>query len=295
MRVSFSTGTFYHRSLGYSLSLAAESGYDGVELVLGPRLLLHGVEPYRRAIQATGVPVLSVHPPFYPLPGWPRASTQAIPRLATTAHDVGATLAVVHTPFVTTAESPRAARYSNGLQLGNEAGRGVMLGLESSQYNKRTRRYYLDDLVNLTRFAQERGCGVTFDTCHAGANGQDILACYEIVRPALCNVHLSDVVWRRGKPRTHRLPGEGTLPLRAFLSMLARDGYNGLITLEIHPRQAGMLSRVRAVRRLRQAAKFVRDAIAPPGAQMPHGSRPPEEPEEPEAPQTPQAPWTTAG
>lgn len=145
----------------------------------------------------------------------------------------------------------------------------MVIGLESSQYNKRTRRYYLDDLANLTSFAQAQGCGVTLDTCHAGANGQDILACYEIVRPALVNVHLSDVVWRNGKPRTHRLPGEGELPLRAFLAALARDGYDGLITLEIHPREVGLLNRARAARRLRQAAEFVRTAIASPARPAP--------------------------
>lgn len=269
MRVSLSTGTFYHRSLAYSLSLAAETGYDGVELVLGPRLLLQGVEPYRRAIQEAGVPALSVHPPFYPLPGWPRSFAQAIPRLAAATQAVGATLAVVHTPFVTSADTPRAQRYTHGLDLGVKAGNGVSLGLESSQYNKRSRRYYLDDLETLARFASERGCLVTFDTCHAGANGQDILACYEIVRPVLGNVHLSDVTWRDGSPRTHRLPGEGSLPLRAFLSTLASDGYDGLVTLEIHPAEVGLIGRRHAARRLRKAAKFVREAIASPASRSP--------------------------
>jgi sugar phosphate isomerase/epimerase len=36
MRISFSTGTFYHRPLAYSLRLARALGYDGVEYVVGP-------------------------------------------------------------------------------------------------------------------------------------------------------------------------------------------------------------------------------------------------------------------
>jgi len=59
MRVSFSSGTFYHRALRYSLELARDAGYDGVEAVLGPGYLARGVEPWRQAIQQTGVPVLS--------------------------------------------------------------------------------------------------------------------------------------------------------------------------------------------------------------------------------------------
>lgn len=267
MRISFSTGTFYHRGLAYSLGLARETGFDGVELVVGARDIIQGAAPYQRAVAASGVPALSVHPPFYPLPGWPRRFTQAIPRLTDITQALGAELCVVHTPFLAGAETSRAQRYSAGLRAGLEVGGGhVGIALESSQYNLRERRYLLDDLRALVDFARVRDCAVTFDTCHAGANGEDLLACYEIVRPALRNVHLSDVVWRDGRPITHRLPGEGALPLAAFLGLLARDGYDGLITLEIHPREAGFWSRARSARRLKKALEFVRGAIAQPAA-----------------------------
>lgn len=267
MRISFSTGTFYHRELAYSLDLAREAGFDGVELVVGARYVLKSIATYQRAVAASGVPVLSVHPPFYLLPGWPRRFTQAIPQLAGITQALGGEFCVVHTPFLANAETPRAQRYTDGLRQGLAAGgQRIQIALESSQYNLRTHRYLLDDLRALVDFAQERGCAVTFDTCHAGANGEDLLECYEIVRPALRNVHLSDVFWRGGKPITHRLPGEGSLPLAAFLGLLARDGYDGLITLEIHPREAGFWSRSRSAHRLKKALAFVRGAIAQPAA-----------------------------
>lgn len=267
MRISFSTGTFYHRGLDYSLTLAREVGFDGVELVVGARYILQGLAPYQRALEQIGVPVLSVHPPFYPLPGWPRRATQAIPRLAGITRALGAGLLVVHTPFLAHADSPRAQRYTAALRLGFAAGdQPMQIALESSQYNERTRRYLLDDLRALADFAGERDCAVTFDTCHAGANGEDVLAGYEIVRPVLRNVHLSDVIWRGGQPKTHRLPGEGALPLQEFLGRLARDGYDGLVTMEIHPAQTSLWSHEQAVRRLRQALEFVRGAIAQPAA-----------------------------
>lgn len=270
MRVSFSTGTYYQRGLRYSLGLARDLGYDGVELVLGPSYLLRGADSLRDAIAQYGVPALSVHPPFYPLPGWPRKASEAIPRLARVSRAVGAELFVVHLPFFTGPDSPRARRFSESLRSSLELGGGaIQIGLETSQVNKRTKRYYLDNLEQLARFAQERGCGVTFDTCHAGANGEDVLACYEILRPVMRNLHLSDVIWRGRKPVTHRLPGEGVLPLAALLGKMARDGYTGLITLEIHPREASFLNTRRARLRLKKALDFVRQHSAPP-----EGARP---------------------
>ncbi|MGZ3583865.1 MAG: sugar phosphate isomerase/epimerase family protein, partial [Ktedonobacterales bacterium] len=152
MRISFSTGTFYHRGLGYSLGLAREVGYDGVELALGPEYTLRGVDYLVRTLQRFGVRALSVHPPFRGLPGWPVRATQVIPLLTTISRQVNAELAVVHTPFVSHEKSPRAERYSLGLRLGQQAVDGaVRLGLESNQYNLRTRRFLLDDLATLTR------------------------------------------------------------------------------------------------------------------------------------------------
>jgi len=154
------------------------------------------------------------------------------------------------------------ARYQAALRMGREAGGGLTLTIESNQYNRRGKRFLLDDLRRLVDFAQEQDCGVTLDTCHAGANGEDLLECYEVVRPALRNVHLSDVIWRSHRPRTHVLPDEGALPLREFLALLAADDYDGLVTLEIHPRYVGFISTARAKRRMGQALAFVRAAIA---------------------------------
>jgi sugar phosphate isomerase/epimerase len=267
MRISFSSGTFYHRPLAYSLRLARTLGYDGVEYVVGPDYFVSGVEPLRRAIDEYATPVLSIHPPFHmlaklPLTNWPRQGGWAWPRTTALGRELGASLAVTHTVFLAGPHVPRVARYQAALRMGRAAGGGLILTIESNQYNRRRKRYLLDDLRRLVDFAQEQECGVTLDTCHAGANREDLLECYEIVRPALRNVHLSDVVWRGAHPRTHVLPGEGELPLRQFLARIADDGYDGLVTLEIHPRYVGLLNTARVERRMGQALEFVRAAIA---------------------------------
>lgn len=258
MRISFSTGIYYHLPLRYSLGLAHELGYDGVEWVVHPGYVLRGLEPVRRAFAESGVRALSVHPPFYRMPGWPRRWDRATERTGALARYVGAELFVVHAALLHSLESPRASQYVSALSRGSLAsGPGIVIGVETGQHTKR-RLYLLDDLPTLVAFCQEHHCGITFDTCHAGANGEDLLESYAIVKPVMRNVHLSDVVWKRGHPHTHRLPGEGDLPLAAFLQQLARDGYDGIVTVESHPRLTGPLSRAEATRRLGQALDFVR-------------------------------------
>jgi sugar phosphate isomerase/epimerase len=272
MRVSLSTGTFYHRGLGYSLGLARDAGFDGVELALGLGYVLCGPEPYNKALQRSAIPVLSVHPPFYPFPGWPMRVSKRMMHVTSAARKLNAQLAVTHVPFITGEQTPRAERFTRAIRLGQKAGGTVLLTLENSQHNKHEWHSLLDDLGELTRFAQERNCGVTFDTCHAGANGEDLLDCYELVRPALRNVHLSDLIWKDGRPVTHVLPGDGELHLERLLAALARDGYDGLITMEIHPREVGLFGRSRHLERLRKAVTFVRAAIAQPATETPSPS-----------------------
>jgi sugar phosphate isomerase/epimerase len=265
MQISFSTGTFYHRGLKYSLDLAQEAGYDGVEMALGLEYSIGGIRRLQRSALGHPVPVLSVHPPFRGLPGWPRQLSLSIPYLVEVTEALGVTSCVLHVPVFYSRASLRAERFILGLQEAQRVTGGTLrIGLENNQYYQRKQRYLLDDLRELVDFAQDCGCGVTFDTCHAGASGEDILACYDIVRPVLYNVHLNDVEFRNGIPHTHILPGQGQLPLDRFLGLLAGDGYDGLITLEMYPSRVGLLGRGRHLEQLRKAIAYVRAALAQP-------------------------------
>jgi sugar phosphate isomerase/epimerase len=267
MRISLSTGTFYHRALGFSLALARDTGCDGVELVLGLGSTLGWpahLERFERAVAQAGVPVLSVHPPLRPLPGWPRGMGERVGRVVATAQRLGAPVVVLHPALYSRAESPRAARYAAAIGAGQRlAGNAVTIAIENNQTVEHARRWVLDPLPALVEFAREHACGITLDTCHVGANGEDLLASYELVRPLLRNIHLSDMRWEAGRARTHLLPGEGILPLDRFLNRLASDGYDGLVTLELHPHAVGLIGRAGAQARLLQALRYVRAAIAP--------------------------------
>jgi len=109
---------------------------------------------------------------------------------------------------------------------------------------------------------------VTLDTCHVGANSEDLLAVYEVVRPLLKNVHLSDARHHGQHVQTHIMPGEGGLPLKELLATMARDGYDGLITLELHPREVGFIGKKRNLERLRHAREFVQSAIGAEAASL---------------------------
>src|SRR5690348_14374088 len=118
MRISFSTGIYYHLPLSYSLGLARDLECDGVEWVVHPGYLLGGLEPVRAAFQASGVPALSIHPPFYPFPGWPRRSSRITARLGALARQLRAEVFVVHAPLVSQPRTQRAQDYAAAIDLG---------------------------------------------------------------------------------------------------------------------------------------------------------------------------------
>ena len=269
MQLSFSTGTFYHRSLSYALNLARDAGFDGVELVAGPEYLWGGLARITRVVSNSAIPILSVHPPLLRLPGWPYSLAERMQRLSELTKAARADTVVVHVPSLVSATSPRSARFTHAIEqaqhlLGPEA----CITLETTQYFRHQTRHLLDDVQRLVEYADARGCGITLDTCHAGANGEDVLECYRIVRPLLRNVHLSDVIVEDHLPHTHRMPGEGMLPLADLLATMSGDGYAGLITLEVRPSQVGLVSRSHQLVRLRQALAFMRSAITA-GAELP--------------------------
>lgn len=277
MRFSFSTGTFYPFSLATSLRLARDLGYDGVEMAMGPEALYLGAARLRRTVERIGVPILSVHPPFASLPGWPRSSSERLPRIAALARDLGAEVAITHTVNFFTPASHRNAIFTRGLaracDIGGDAVSITIENNHSGYARLRGRVAYLDHTDNLVAYARARGCGLTYDTCHAAGSGDDTLAELAAMRPLLRNVHLNDLRWNAPRhslsgrrwigPLGHLVPGDGQLPMRDLLQSLARDGYDGLVTIELHPREIGWWGPGclrRAERALARGLTFMRDA-----------------------------------
>ncbi len=278
-RISCSTGSLYYLPLATALAVIRDAGYEGVELVASPETLVRGMAATQRIIARSGMPALSYHPPLYPFPGWPRGQVEGIMSVAQGAQALGCEVAVVHAPKGYSLATPRAQRYVAGIGAGqaHATRHGFVIGLETTQRPVAKPPMLFDDLDTFLGFTDEHQLSVTLDTCHAAANGDDLLALLPRLGARLRNIHLSDCLRDaagtgpsgsdppsgRRKPRTHRMPGSGnTVDLAAFLGALSRTRYTGLITLEIAPSDLGWWPPSRLARRLAEARAYVATALA---------------------------------
>lgn len=266
LRLSFSTGILYHLPLQTSFALAREAGFDGVELVHGPEVILRGVAYVRRLSREYELPVLSVHPPIVPYPGMYNAR-RTLSRLVALAEAVECDLVVLHTPKTASMQDARWTGFVDAV-LGHRSNPRVRVSLENSGiFYPSDAHYVLHDIRRLGAFAERYDLPVTFDTAHAGTSHYPLLEAFACLNGRVVNVHFSDLVRRPIFPNWrplytfflhHQMPGEGILPLSEFVSMLLDIGYSGALTLEISPTaiRAWNLALVRAS--LAQAVQFVR-------------------------------------
>lgn len=261
MKISFSTASFYHLPLNVPLRLARELGFDGVELVLGPDFALRGERKTRELFQKVGVKALSLHPPLVPIPGWPRRLPHSVIETIAIARRFECELVVIHATDALTEGNRRwrifAQAFKTALAM---PGPPITVGVEISQFTHRKQRHAMDDVDTVLRFVEDQGeqVGITLDTAHTGANGDDLLAFYEHLRGRVRNIHLSDWIIRGGKHRTHLVPGEGALDLGEFLKTLVRDRYAGLVTLEVSPYHLRAWSLRQGRERLAESLAYVR-------------------------------------
>jgi sugar phosphate isomerase/epimerase len=251
-----------------AFSLAREAGFQGLELVYGLEVMVRGAAFVRRLIREYDLPVLSIHPPILPYPGH-RRPARILPRLVELAEETGCPLVVLHPPKTTSMDTAIGSEFVEGLARWSTH-ETVAVSLENPAITPPSdRSYVLGNLTDLRRFADEWDLPLTFDTSHAGTSSHGVLDGYRLVRDRLVNVHFSDLVPRPKLPALaalqtflvhHQQPGEGTLPLLAFLRELLTSGYAGPITVEVSPTamQAWSLAHIR--RGLADAAQFILQA-----------------------------------
>ncbi|MCY3991442.1 MAG: sugar phosphate isomerase/epimerase [Caldilineaceae bacterium] len=252
MRFILSTGSLYNYSIDRVFALAAEAGFDGIEVLIDHRWDTRQSDYLRHLMESHSLPIPALHSPFSRnCSGWGETEYGAIARTAELADELGAQVVVHHLPMRFGYAFLQAAgrnlllpnpfdsgrQYATWLSEGYAAlqtSTDVLLCIENlpavrflgrrvnpARWNAHSRAT-LDDI---TRFPH-----LTLDTTHLGTWGLDPLEAYDRWGQRVKHVHLSNF-----DGSEHRRPEDGSLRLGALLSRMAADGYSYSISLELQP------------------------------------------------------------
>jgi sugar phosphate isomerase/epimerase len=231
--VALSTASVYPEPVAVGFELAAELGYDGVELMVWTDPVSQDVAAVDRLVQRHGVPVMAVHAPCLAVTQrvWGSDPIVRIRRSVVAAQQLGAATVVLHPPF------RWQRRYA--LQFADEVARagevaGIALAVENMfpVVRGRVRTVPYEPGFDPTDVGHRY---YTLDLSHAAAAGSDALAMLDRMGAGLRHLHLAD---GSGAPRDeHLVPGRGNQPCAEVLQRLADSGYGGVVVVEINTRR----------------------------------------------------------
>jgi sugar phosphate isomerase/epimerase len=274
--IALSTGSLHTYGVARVARLAAEAGFDGLELMIDESWDTRDPDYLLEIVRNIHMPIFSIHAPFrQAIPGWGGDEVARLERTVQIARAVGASTVVVHPPlryhwlslryppFASIAlltpirrTTRGATRYRRWLQTELEAytrRSGVNIAIENMPRHRFGPRlvnlFDMNEIRDLRRFP-----ALTLDTAHVGTWGVNLLETYDVLADRVAHVHLSN--YARG--RQHRLPHDGSLALGPFLAALRRRGYDGVIAVELEPDSAGAGDDRRVRERLVQALAFCR-------------------------------------
>lgn len=232
-RLLASTGPLFSRDLSWALSVIADAGYDGAELMVTQEAVTQDADAVAAAAAEVGLPIDVVHGPFL-LVTRRVFGTDLVAKARRSlelASEVGAGLMIVHPPFRWQADFHQWL-----LGPGDEeaAALGTRVGVENLYpvrvAGRPVRFHRYTEPGHLTPFRD-----VVLDTSHFGVSGVDIVHAWHQLAPVAAHLHVSDY---RGQGRDSHAPlGHGLLPLAGFLRAVAADGFRGAITLELDCRR----------------------------------------------------------
>src|SRR5579864_291967 len=268
--IAFSTGSLYTYGLARAAHLAADAGFDGLEIMVDDRWDTQDAAYLTELARTVRIPILSLHAPFRPGPDGRRDEVERLTRTVDLARAVGARTVVVHPPvryrWVTLRYPPylnvsvltpfrqvtRYHRWLRGELDAYGAGIGITVAVENMPRHRlgfRTVNLFdLNEIRDLRHFP-----ALTLDTTHIGTWGVDLLDTYQVLADRVTHVHLSNY-----NGRQHRLPDDGSLALGPFLRALHRNGFAGAIVVELDPDSAGAGDDARVRERLGRAIGFCR-------------------------------------
>jgi sugar phosphate isomerase/epimerase len=252
--IGLSTASVWPQSASTGFTLAAELGYDGVEVMVWADPISQDVPALRRKARGYGVPVLAVHAPCLLVTQriWSPDPEQRLRRSVAAAQELDARTVVVHPPF------RWQRRYADGFRdLVDELedGSGIAIAVENMfpvrRFGGAMEMSAFRPSIDPTDVGHRH---YTLDLSHTAAANMDALELAKRMGDGLTHVHLADGT---GLPRDeHLVPGRGTQPCAELCEELTKGSFAGQVVLEINTRR----SRSSATRRkdLAEALLFAR-------------------------------------
>jgi sugar phosphate isomerase/epimerase len=225
----FSSAAFFARPLSWTFRLAADCGYDGVEVMVTKDPDSQDPARIRALAQEHGLRVGALHAPCLLLTRkiWGTDPVAKIDRSVEAAADADIPVVVVHPPY---RWQQAFRRWLEEDLPGLEARTGVAVAVENMfpvrVAGRNVTFHSNQDLEQLERLPH-----LALDTSHAAVARHDLVDVRRRFGDRLRHVHLSD---NAGKGwDSHLPPGEGVLDLDGFLDDLGASGYDGAVSLEV--------------------------------------------------------------
>lgn len=237
MILSLSTGSLFTLPLQKVFELSAESGFDGVELIINQDFQRVNAVKLVRSLQNIAT-IHSIHAPFMELDGW-GGNIDSLRLSVDLAAECNIPLVNFHPPSWMGFDIVFWRWLYSVSDYQKEIGRdgNVTITMENMPWvgKWRINPHILSNTQRLVDFIREHNLYMTFDCTHMGSGKtnfiNDFFLCYDSGR--IRNIHFSDY----GHGREHLLPGHGILPLTRFLNHLRSTEYQSTVTLELDPRE----------------------------------------------------------
>lgn len=232
--VILSTASTWPEPLDRSFQIAAELGYDGVEVMVWGDPASQDVATLARLADRHDVPVLALHAPCLLISQriWSRDPVTRLRRAVAAASTLGAPTVVLHPPFRW--QRGYATGFTDQVRVAEECS-GVAVAVENMFPVRRGRIAFsgFHPSHDPTDVGHRH---YTLDLSHTSAARQDALALLARMDDRLTHVHLGD---GSGLPRDeHLVPGRGSQPCAQVCEALGARGYSGSVAVEVSTRRA---------------------------------------------------------
>ena len=232
--VGLSTSSVFPETTESAFAIAAELGYDGIEVMVGTDAASQDSYMLKELVQEYQVPILSIHSPCLIVTQrvWGTDPWGKLRKAQATAQALGAGTVVVHPPFRW--QRSYAKEFVTGLaRMENET--DIVFAVEN-MFPWRALSQEIAGYAPGWDVRDEDYLHTTVDLSHTSVSHTDALELIHDLDTRVAHLHLAD---GKGTAKDeHLVPGRGTQPVAEVLQELSSRGFAGNLIVEVSTRSA---------------------------------------------------------